>query len=168
MRCKGFTLIELMIVVAIIIIIAAVGVPIYFRARLATNEACAISTLRTISSVQEQFHCCQIDLDGDNVGDYADTLNLLGNPGNGSVSFLDSQLSTEQKKSGYAYVLSQTGSAANGGISLYWCQANPLNPGKSGDHYFGVGVSGVIYRAVGNAPLSNESSAENGAGEPVS
>ena len=54
-REQGFTLIELMIVVAIIAIIAAIAIPSLLNARKAGNEASAISSLRTLSTVNEQY-----------------------------------------------------------------------------------------------------------------
>jgi prepilin-type N-terminal cleavage/methylation domain-containing protein len=67
----GFTLIELMIVVAIIAIIASVAIPKLMAARLSANESAAISTLRSISSAQAQAQSSgAIDSDGDGAGEY--------------------------------------------------------------------------------------------------
>ena len=68
---QGFTLIELMIVVAIIAIIAAVAVPNLLSAKLAANESNAISTLRNLTSAQAQFQSIgAIDEDTDGTGEY--------------------------------------------------------------------------------------------------
>ena len=67
----GFTLIELMIVVAIIAIIAAIAIPRLMSARLSANEAAAISTLRSITSGQAQLQSsAAIDTDADGAGEY--------------------------------------------------------------------------------------------------
>jgi len=67
----GFTLIELMIVVAIIAIIAAVAIPKLMSARISANENAAIATLRSIAAAQQQFQSsCAIDTDADGGGEY--------------------------------------------------------------------------------------------------
>jgi len=75
----GFTLIELMIVVAIIAIIASIAIPKLMSARLSANEAAAISTLRSISSAQAQIQSSgAVDTDGDGGGEYAYFAELAG------------------------------------------------------------------------------------------
>jgi prepilin-type N-terminal cleavage/methylation domain-containing protein len=75
----GFTLIELMIVVAIIAIIASVAIPKLMSARLSANESAAISTLRSISSAQAQLQSSSaIDTDSDGGGEYGFFAEMAG------------------------------------------------------------------------------------------
>ena len=68
---QGFTLIELMIVVAIIAIIAAIAIPNLLAARLAANETAAVATLRSIGSSQAQFQAsAKADVDNDGAGEF--------------------------------------------------------------------------------------------------
>ena len=68
----GFTLIELMIVVAIIAIIASIAIPKLMSARLSANESAAISTLRSVASAQAQIQSSSaVDTDADGGGEYA-------------------------------------------------------------------------------------------------
>ena len=123
-RKQGFTLIELMIVVAIIAIIAAIAIPSLLNARKAGNEASAISSLRTLSTVQEQYRT--------RFGTYAGSLANLE-----TEKYIDNVLGTGSK-SGYTFVYPA------GTQNTWSCNANPATAGTTGDRRFFVDHSGVI------------------------
>ncbi len=79
---SGFTLMELMIVVAIIALIAAIAIPNLLAAKLASNETAAIATLRSLVSAQAQVQGMgKIDVDSDAVGEHATLIELTGEAG---------------------------------------------------------------------------------------
>jgi prepilin-type N-terminal cleavage/methylation domain-containing protein len=78
-REKGFTLIELMIVVAIIAIIAAIAIPQLLRSRMSSNEIAAIGSLTTLRTVQAQFQqAIVVDQNGNGIGEYGCFQELAG------------------------------------------------------------------------------------------
>ena len=156
---KGFTLIELMIVVAVIAIIAAIAIPNLLRSRMSANEAGAIGALRTISNAEVQFQSAGIlDADGDNVGDFAvlgpaGVAGTLANPVAGAEPFVDNVLGSGFK-SGYAFVV--TPAAAGVGDETYVATADPITPGRTGVRRFYMDNSAVIrFTADGTAPNAN-------------
>ncbi len=141
---KGFTLIELMIVVAIIAIIAAIAIPNLLRSRMSANEASAAGGMRTLSTSEVSFQTAAfVDNDGDGVGDYG-TLPELGDPDGGGLTpaFIDPVLATGAKQ-GYTFVAAVTfGSLAV--PPSYTINADPQVAGRSGFRTFFVDESGVI------------------------
>ena len=78
-RSKGFSLIELLIVVAIILIIAAIAIPNLLRARMAANESSAVSSIRTINTAETTYQSTY-------QAGYSTDLLSLGNSSSGTCS----------------------------------------------------------------------------------
>ncbi len=126
-----------MIVVAIIAIIAAIAIPSLLNARKAGNEASAISSLRTIVTVNEQYRTRF-----PTVGYAADLVTLQGE------GYIDSVLGSGVK-SGYTFTYTP-GAAVGGRVATWTCVADAVHQGKTGDRSFVVDESGVIrFKQVG-------------------
>ncbi len=137
MRHKGFTLIELMIVVAIIAIIAAIAIPNLLRSRLQSNESAAISNLKAIVGAEVAYNSAN----GVYTGSFDD---LTGaNP-----PFLEGNWSGI--KQGYVYTL------ASDSPNNFTCNADPSEPGISGNRYFFTDASGVIRFNTGGQAGPND------------
>ncbi len=145
---KGFTLIELMIVIAIIAIIAAIAIPNLIEARKHGNEAAAIGALKTLGTAQTLFR--EADKDGDVTLDYG-TLGDLA-----SANLIDEVLGSGTKQ-GYLFeaVNGSTNNTANdpSGEFTWMANADPAAPGTTGDRYFATNQTGVIYYTT-NAPIT--------------
>jgi type IV pilus assembly protein PilA len=150
---KGFSLIELLIVVAIILIIAAIAIPNLLRSRIAANEASAVGSIRTINT-GEVTYASTYPLNG-----FATVTNLGPNGGSGGTAtgagLIDDVLATGTK-SGYHFAAT-TGSDTPS--STYSVVGDPLNS-QTGQRHFFSDQSGVIrfdagaVATVASTPLS--------------
>jgi type IV pilus assembly protein PilA len=101
---KGFSLIELLIVVAIILIIAAIAIPNLLRARIAANESSAVASIRTINTAQISYNSAYPTVGfGANLGVLSGT--SCTPPDSSSACLIDTQLASGTK-SGYTFALS--------------------------------------------------------------
>lgn len=146
----GFSLIELLIVIAIILIILAVALPKLANARKFAQEMAAQRAIATINTMQAQYYS--------QYGQYATTLTQLGPPTNGTpnasgADLIDRELAGGEKGN-YKFVLAPTATG-------YAITAVPTQFGTSGDHTFfsdgqNIHVHSGQEPATANDPLVNE------------
>jgi type IV pilus assembly protein PilA len=165
---KGFSLIELLIVVAIILIIAAIAIPNLLRARIAANESSAVSSVRTVNTAEVTYQSAYPTIG------YAAALGTLGPGAPGTVCvaggptstnacLIDSVLSNATgaatAKSGYYFALGAAPGAGSTLIVFYTIGAAPSGFNTTGVRnfcsnedavvMFNAGASGSVPAALG-------------------
>jgi len=148
---KGFSLIELLIVVAIILIIAAIAIPNLLRSKMAANEASSVATLRTYNTAIVSFQTTYGT-------DPATSLTQLGpaaTPSSTAADLVDNLLgAATPTKSGYGFTYAP-GAAASGIVSTYTIIAAPLTQNVTGQRRFFTDQSGVIRQTTdGTTPTA--------------
>ena len=124
---KGFSLLELLIVVAIILIIATIAIPSLLRSRQAANESAAVANLRTINTAEVTY----LSSSGGNYGDLAALV---------SAGLLDDTFigTATRPKAGYIYTVTATGSD-------YTATADPASTNTGRFGYYSVPDAVVRY-----------------------
>jgi type IV pilus assembly protein PilA len=149
---RGFSLIELLIVVAIILIIAAIAIPNLLRARIAANESSAVASTRTINTAQVTYQTAY-----PTVG-YAGALSTLGpsavsctTPSSTNACIIDYVLAqaytggTSGSKSGYVFAEGAAQGSGGAGPNITFVSgAAPLSYNQSGVRRFCSAEDAVI------------------------
>ncbi len=153
---RGFSLIELLIVVAIILIIAAIAIPNLMRARMAANEADAAASIRAINTAQYAYSVRFGNTPG--LG-YASGLTALGSPAGATCTpdingitgecLLDNTL-TSGTRDGYTFTTTVT--VVGGFNTGYTVAASPTTPNQTGTRWFCSFQDAVV--RVSNTPIT--------------
>jgi type IV pilus assembly protein PilA len=144
---RGFSLLELLVVIAVIAVILAVALPMFKAARLNGVETMVVREIQTIGTAQTQYQS--------QFGNYADTLAQLGPPINGvaegpaAARLIPASLSSGEKD-GYLFVMTTNpaGFAVN---------ANPKVFGNSGRRTFYLDQDGIVHQNWGQDPATAQS-----------
>jgi type IV pilus assembly protein PilA len=156
---KGFSLIELLIVVAIILIIAAIAIPNLLRSKMAANESSAVGSMRTINTAEVTYATAYPSLG------YSLNIGQLGGPAPCALAttalacLIDNVLATAvaagTAKSGYYFTYASTGVGTL--MTAYTMNGDPSNPGTTGQRGFFTDQSGVIRYSISGAALATSS-----------
>jgi type IV pilus assembly protein PilA len=149
---SGFSLIELLIVVSVILVIAAIAIPNFVRSRMRANEAAAVQNLRSIATANTIY------LTTYGIG-FASGLGKLG--GNlvivdaNSAGLIDTVLASGVK-TGYSYTYAVTATDPSGDPVGYSVTADPSSVGATGENYFYIDQSAIIHHSNTGTATSSD------------
>jgi prepilin-type N-terminal cleavage/methylation domain-containing protein len=151
-NAAGFSLIELLIVVAVILIIAAIAIPNFIRSKMRANEAAAVANLRNITTAEVVYNTSY------GVGFSPALANLGGNPvipDATQAGLIDSVLSAGTK-SGYNFSYTVLVTDTNGNVQAFSVNADPISPGTTGDRHFYSDQSAVIRQNLTTSAVASD------------
>jgi len=122
---QGFTLVEIMIVVAIIALLAAIAIPNLLRAKMTSNDALAQATLRAISTAAESFGTA-------NNGAYPSASTDLTAPPAGAPPYLNTPYCDGTARAGYTFACNWSAGASGAAGSGYSIVATPVAKNSTG------------------------------------
>jgi len=146
-RQNGFSLLELLIVVGVILIIAVIAVPHLLRAKIAANESSAVQTVRQISTAELSYHTTYSFIG------YAPDLKSLGgppvacSPSPASACIVDSEI-TGGNKSGYAFFAAGFAPAGSPTNTQFVASSAPWVYNKTGTRNFCIATDDGALRAI--------------------
>jgi len=137
---RGFSLIELLVVVAVILIISAIAIPNFIRSKMRANEAAAVANLRNITTAETVYSTTY------GIG-YTTNLTKLGGTtvivDQNNAGLIDSVLASGIK-TGYTFTYTILSTDPSGHVLAFACTADPVVPGQSGDRHFYADQSATI------------------------
>jgi type IV pilus assembly protein PilA len=155
-KASGFSLIELLIVVAIILIIAAIAIPNFMRSRMAANETAAVTNLRTLVTAQVAYNSSY----GNGFAPTLLALNGTGAASCNAAGLIDNVLATGQK-TGYLYgmvpgipVVNVPAGCAAPGVTSFMVTATPVAVGTTGQRSFCALENALIRQDPTGAPIA--------------
>ena len=135
---RGISVVEVVVLVAILLVIAAIAIPNLLHSNLSSNESSAVGSLRSLNSACASYAMLY--------GGYPRDLANLG-PGNpahsGAADLIDPMLASGTK-SGYAFTYTAGAMGVSGNVLSYSITATPITAGRTGQRSFFTDQSGVI------------------------
>ena len=137
---RGFTIVELLIVVIVFLVIAAIAIPNFLKAKRRMNEASAVSSLHTIA-VSDVIYSTVYGIGFSN-----SLAHLAGNlavPDQNDAGLIDEVLASGTK-SGYIFTFTVISTDSSGYVQAYSVNADPIASGTSGNKHFYMDQTSVI------------------------
>jgi prepilin-type N-terminal cleavage/methylation domain-containing protein len=150
---RGFSLIELLIVIAIILVIAGLAIPSFLRSKMRANEAAVVGALRSVTAANETYQSTY-------ARGYAPDFPSLapppaGTPPSASAANLLDPVLAAGSRNGYTFIYTPVDTDSNGQFDQYTVNANPVQVGSSGEKFFYVDHTNVIRENLGGPADKN-------------